>query len=820
MNIFKIPTVIISERPAEATFGGPRRHENPRLPAIAAGVCMLLALGLPVGCSQQHANDVDFVSALEHLSTVPVAAGTRPAAVSGMLSSYDRTGGNRDWANWRELWIADNDYLLADLRGPGCLRRIWITNVRGEEWLFYFDNESRPRLRIPEAKLFGGNGGFFPFEPPLADGMSGGATSYVPLPYRTRLRVVVRNPHVEPGTRPYFQINYETYPSGVRVASYPRRLGRRERDAVRRTQTVWNANAATMAATAARLTWQPAVVPAGGSLAVFKAADQAGVLETLGIRLDLPATLDAVQRARALRHLVLRAHWDEASAPSIETPLGDFFCNGLHARRFTSLTLANVDGVYICRFPMPFRRAARLTLHNDGPFPIPLASAVEWTTAAPEHSRYFHASWRSAESPERPFRIFKTEGRGFFLGTYLIALGMQPDWNILEGDEYFYRDGHWAPVQHGTGLEDYFNGGWYYFGLFEQPLYGLTEKAAMRTAQYRLQIPDPVSFESSLEMQIEFGDGNNSRGYKSATAYWYQDHPGPAGSELPGVDQRFPPLEPIGTAAIMSELFELERMGLDLEAEERCAYYAMLFDGNPLGEIFNLRALAYREIREGPAAVRDAYRSLSEAETTFPDVARQAGLLLWRTQAPYRALFGGSGYADFQLFVNGLPIGSGGDPFTYTAFPVQLASGVHRLQAEVRSRGEHSWYTFGFFSDFTNVVSDISWDYSIVRPEGWPQQTGDEALWKPYAVTPWFFPTMQWWRFTPNAFPAVQSGRQAGGPFAGWEQPAGRSLYLRRRIDVPDTPEQRVSPFTRRITMRGVPVRPADDTSNQDLDTR
>ena len=32
-----------------------------------------------------------------------------------------------------------------------------------------------------------------------------------------------------------------------------------------------------------------------------------------------------------LRDLVLRAYWDEAVAPSIEVPLGDFFCNGFGA---------------------------------------------------------------------------------------------------------------------------------------------------------------------------------------------------------------------------------------------------------------------------------------------------------------------------------------------------------------------------------------------------------------------------------------------------------------------------------------------------------
>ena len=78
----------------------------------------------------------------------------------------------------------------------------------------------------------------------------------------------------------------------------------------------------------------------------------------------------ALQRAKALRSLVLRLYWDGRDAPSVEVPLGDFFCNPLHWRRFASLPLSHLDDRFVCRFPMPFGEAARGEVENQGSTPV------------------------------------------------------------------------------------------------------------------------------------------------------------------------------------------------------------------------------------------------------------------------------------------------------------------------------------------------------------------------------------------------------------------------------------------------------------------
>jgi len=414
-------------------------------------------------------------------------------------------------------------------------------------------------------------------------------------------------------------------------------------------------------------------------------------------------------------------------------------------------------------------------------------------------------------------------GRGKYIGCYLTALGMDGSWNILEGDEYFYRDGGREFVHHGTGVEDYFNGGWYYVGLFELPLHGLLEKAAMRTAQYRFHLTDPVTFRKELRMEWEVGGGPGcpANGYLSAAAFWYQDKPGPAGSMLPAVGQRFPPLDQVGYLAIMDELFELERMGLIADAEERCAFYAGALQQVPEHWMFELRRLAYREMLAGHGAVRAELAALAANTNLPPDVVQQARLLLWRGEKPGRAIFGAHAYADYRLLVDGKAIGQGNDPFFWQAFPVELAPGEHELQAEVVARPEQAFFSAGFSSFFTNVISDTTWDFSRIKPDGWPASDGDPKFWQPYAESPSLFPSMAWWRFTPNAFPCVQSGYQAGAPCADWGNPPGRTIYLRRRIVAPATGFDRPPVPIRRIRDdSAAPVRPKDDTSNEGISHR
>src|ERR1700738_1501541 len=67
-----------------------------------------------------------------------------------------------------------------------------------------------------------------------------------------------------------------------------------------------------------------------------------------------------------LRRLVLRSSWDDEDSPSVEVPLGDFFCNGWGSYcHVNSLPVAvNPNGGFNSYWPMPFRSRARISIVN------------------------------------------------------------------------------------------------------------------------------------------------------------------------------------------------------------------------------------------------------------------------------------------------------------------------------------------------------------------------------------------------------------------------------------------------------------------------
>ena len=79
-------------------------------------------------------------------------------AVSKRESSYDKTGGNRDF--WRVE--PGETSVMADVKGAGCIKHIWMT-IRCYDEMYlrklvleaYWDNESTPSVRVPLGDFFG-----------------------------------------------------------------------------------------------------------------------------------------------------------------------------------------------------------------------------------------------------------------------------------------------------------------------------------------------------------------------------------------------------------------------------------------------------------------------------------------------------------------------------------------------------------------------------------------------------------------------------------------------------------------------------------------
>ncbi|MBE3143174.1 MAG: DUF2961 domain-containing protein [Planctomycetes bacterium] len=271
----------------------------------------------------------------------------------------------------------------------------------------------------------------------------------------------------------------------------------------------------------------------------------------------------------AWRRLVLRLYWDHESTPSVETPLGDFFCNGWGERcNITSLPVAvNPAGGFNCYWEMPFRKHARMTIENLGSDPVlGFFYQVNYTlTDVPEDRAYFHAQWR--RNNPLPYMQVHTlldgvEGQGHYVGTY-IAWGVNNNGWWGEGEVKFYIDGDTDfPTICGTGTEDYFGGAWDFeqpkgqYCTFTSPFSGLAQvikpdglySSQQRFGMYRWHIMDPVRFQAGLRVTIQaLGWRLSSLEGKSrylplrddiaSTSFWYQAEPHVPFPALPGLNE-------------------------------------------------------------------------------------------------------------------------------------------------------------------------------------------------------------------------------------------------------------------------------------------
>ena len=738
-----------------------------------------------IGCSRaaEHTGALswDFSVFLSDMTNLTRLA-SAPRGEAHLHSSYDRSGLNQDWAN---MAVPDPDglYTIGRFEGPGCVRRIWMTNIPAERWLFFFDGESEPRLSIRQVDLFGGQA---PFQLPLAGSVSAACHSYIPMPFAKSLRIAVEIPAGRANNRPYYHVNYETYPAGTRVESFPRAFSETDRKHLAAVAEAWSGRADAARSAVEECAPRARLVIAPGQTAVWMERGEAGVLSAFWMRVEPEGAVSDQARHRIQREVVLRMTWDGAPAPSVDVPVGDFFCNAFYPCRFAAWPLAVLDEGGVCRFPMPFRRGARIELRNDGPAPVAVVGGWRVDPLPPTAAdwRYFHATWNQSSASGIPHRMLRAEGRGHYVGCYLVAIGMDGGWNILEGDESIRVNGETNPSINGTGLEDYFNGGWYYSGLFNLPLAGLVQKAPIRTAQYRLQVVDPTAFENGLLMNIEFGDANRAHGYMSSVTYWYQPEPNPSAFPVPPAANRFPPPDPLERGAIMCGLFEFERAGLLKEAREAALEYAGKFAGSPEGAAMALRADAYREAVDGIEAVRDVYRQAA-GEPRLGAAAAQASDLLWFHEALTNALLGAHVNGRYRIYLDGRPVSEGDSPISLAVARVAVSSGEHEVTAEIAPTRPSTWFSMTIRTHTTNIVTDGAWEYAKDRPADWPAGWGAGVTWQKVDLGEDMFPSMQVWQFEPNAYIRMQSGRQVIRAWSGWDQDPNRPTYLRRKIRVP-----------------------------------
>lgn len=264
-----------------------------------------------------------------------------------------------------------------------------------------------------------------------------------------------------------------------------------------------------------------------------------------------------MRKGTFFRDIILRVYWDGEENPSVECPIGDFFCNAWNVQQLIYAQPINCNpyGGFNCFFPMPFRRHARITVTNDSPNDLDdFFYTIDYTEeSVHEDALYFHAQWRRSN----PVALGSTytlvdgiKGRGHYVGCFIAYQQNNAGW-FGEGELLMYVDGDRDhPSLAYTGTEDYFGGAWGfgknhlsesfsapYFGYQLVPPEGLSDNpslhriAGARFTMYRFCVLDPVFFEKDLRIELQLLGWRTEHRFLplqddvASVTYWYQDEP-------------------------------------------------------------------------------------------------------------------------------------------------------------------------------------------------------------------------------------------------------------------------------------------------------
>jgi len=125
--------------------------------------------------------------------------------------------------------IADEGFVdVANLKGPGCVRHIWLLQGDDERLVIQVDGAPQPQVDVPLKAFFGVMHGLKPYFidcaaytvlPNPAPGMPGtpGYNLYLPIPFGESCRITLRGPK---GERAVAMVDWQAYDEGAPLSPY------------------------------------------------------------------------------------------------------------------------------------------------------------------------------------------------------------------------------------------------------------------------------------------------------------------------------------------------------------------------------------------------------------------------------------------------------------------------------------------------------------------------------------------------------------------------------------------------------------------------
>ena len=477
--------------------------------AFALGVLCTVATGAMGNEKYRWTDELELLKRVDKLPEY------RTGSYVEQFSSYDRTGGNDDgFAGTYSFLRKEGDKLvIAEMEGPGVINRIWTPTPTDNMLHFYFDGQKEPGLSIKFSDLFSGK--VYPFTKPVCGNEVGGYYCYLPITYNKSCKIVFDGPKLE-----FIQIQYRDLP-GKDVENYNGTFTQADKNLLAEVNDIW----ADITPEVTNYTFgKSADTQVNETMLTIKPGEELPIFEMtkggriVGIELDGGPSFEGIYK-----DILLSAQWDNEKVEAIYAPVADFFGYAYGKGAMRSIVMGKQGNVNYCYFPMPFDKSAKLDLvYKQRPgvnqSPISLNAKVYYTTNKRDAAKEgkFYSTWRREKTPEGQYHRFMSQkGKGHYVGTIHQAQGLRPGMTLFfEGDDSTYVDNKMR--LHGTGSEDYYNGGWY--ALLDRwdrgnslPIHGCLDYSLPmgRTGGYRFFLADKMPYEKEIYHGMEHGGENN-----------------------------------------------------------------------------------------------------------------------------------------------------------------------------------------------------------------------------------------------------------------------------------------------------------------------
>lgn len=549
---------------------------------LSVYICVVVAIGaLGVGVAvADPVRDVGyFLKRLRTLDHLPELEDTRTA----MSSTWDRSGGNIDGFDYKRIEAGGRNILL-DIKGPACIHRImaahrkhsmrkgFAADQKDTRIQIILDNAAKPiiDMTLNDFLILRDK---TPFPYPLVFEKSYPGCLH-PIPFEKRCLVQLVNPnHKKPGWEKkeiwggWWQVTYTTYPKRVKVKTLKLPLNKAAK-----------LEQAAVAAAWLKAESSPPEIPKTWSV------DRKLVVgpgKSADVRLDGTGVIRQLRMAvgdsspEALKALRLEMYWDGSESASVDVPVGYFFghANSGHNTKhkssgvlppgqehrargpaleyscnFNSLLIGVLPNEAYARFPMPFAKGAVARIRNthNKTLKVRLRLDVQSRKTLPRNWGRFCATFTEERANGKgaaklgpknvPAKVvLQRQAHGKYVGVLLHVDWPSNDW-WGEGDWLIWSDeSKWPPSYHGTGTEEYFQGGG---GQFDRKaVSGFVVERPGHPTVYSFHLNDAFQFRKSIRVAVEqMGYGRADRYIRtkgpiwSSTAYWYAESALPARS--------------------------------------------------------------------------------------------------------------------------------------------------------------------------------------------------------------------------------------------------------------------------------------------------